>query len=287
MPVSLPNVTKYHEILGKYPTLDNLMEQFVPPTNVLKGFYLEDGDFAEWRAHPEKGFHKYVMVQSLARDVALPDADAFDTVKKEVKKGLEPDGRANVEGQQVLDNAASYLRKNYDSSAQLKIGETRIVGVPVDNDTTLSLLVLANYAMRTAQGTQGFPMVMSLNVFNIKGHVLFVFAYNGYATGADIDYVNAVATEFRQKLFALNGMQDEPVEQVSYSGAKPLPDANAAANSLLAGDDGAGTGSGLFRWLNIAIIGAAGVLLLIVLGAVFGNKGKLRDIILGRKDDIV
>ncbi|MBI1214873.1 MAG: hypothetical protein GC185_03525 [Alphaproteobacteria bacterium] len=286
--IALPKLEGFREIYGAYPTFDRLMLQFVPPTNSLQAFYISEDDFKALRTNPKQGFQNYMMVQTLAQDMRIRDESDFEELKSEVKSGLKGDNaQANKLAQQTLDNASDYLNEQYHKDAQLKMGEMRAIGTPTDDDNALSMLVLANYAVNMGQGTRGYPMVMSLNVLNVNGLPVFFFAYHSYKSPSDADLVSRVAALYRHRLFALNGIADAGGETVAApaaeeNGAAPVARQASGGKSFL--PDVASDGES-FKWLNMLIIGVAGIILLALLVTVFGGNKKLKEVIFGRKDE--
>lgn len=262
--IVLPQMADYREIFGEYPQLDALFRQFVPSTNTLQAVYLSRADIEALRKNPNGGFHDYIMVQSLTQDMVLRNADDFKVVKEQVKSGFKNTDDMSTLAQKELDTASAYMNKTYKTNTHLAIGQTRVAGIPVDDAQALSMTVLANYGYSTQQGKVGVPMVMSLNVINIDNRVLYLFVYNKYKSDDDIAAVTRTADAYRHALFALN--------------AAPASDAAAQAQDAPAsGHD--------FMWARRAIVIAAALALVFVFIGLTGMKGKLRDAVLGHKDD--
>ncbi len=205
-PVGLPEMGGFQELYGRSPDFDRLVEHFVPAGNKLLAVYLSDEDVRQLNAHPEGGLKRYILVETTGQDVRLGGPEDFQAVKDNFNKQA---GSGNLGDDKnvadAMDKVSGYMHDQFNVQAQLKIGETKYLGRILDTADSTAVLIVTNYGITTAKGTESHPVVAGLGVEALRSRVLMIFVYSDYRGQVDADFVSETTKRFFGLAEDMNG----------------------------------------------------------------------------------
>ena len=217
--LKLPHIEGFRELYGQSPAFDELISQFVPATNRVLAVYISEEDMQKMEADPESGFKRYILVQTLRQDVRIASDADFQSFREEYFRQLEDTSTfKDPKIDETFDKATAYLEKNYDSGAQVRLGEVRNLGPLADAINRVGIMLVSDYGLKTEEGTKSYPVAAATMALNLAGRIVFVYAYSSDFKGQeDIDYIKDVAWRYTEETFGINSLsadvsQYPPVE---------------------------------------------------------------------------
>ncbi len=204
--INLPHYGNFDEVTGRSAEFDTLMEQFVPATNRLLAVYIDKDDLNTIAKNPEAGFSKYIMVQTLKEGTVFSEPDSFAEMKEAFVKEMEALAPSEMpEVGNMMNSISDYVQKNYNANMSVKVGESRNLGKIVDTEDRIGFLTLTNYGVATAEGTKDYPVAGISIVQNVRGRLLFIYAYlSDYKNEQEIDWITKTGIAFADELARAN-----------------------------------------------------------------------------------
>lgn len=204
--ITLPAIEGFRELYGTNPEFDRVVEQFVPPDNLLLAVYVSETDLAAMNADASAGMKKYILVQTPKKAVRITGPEQFNAFKEDIANQIGSGAwQDDKMVRETFDNVSDYMRNQHSVTTELKIGETRFLGKFIDAPDAFGVMMLANYGVTTDAGAQNHPVVAGMSAVNVKSRVLLLFSYSDHQGEADINFVMRTARAYIDRLFALNG----------------------------------------------------------------------------------
>lgn len=201
-PIQLPLPYGFSEPTGGAPALRNLGETMTPATNRLLAMFVADTDMVRVKAGQQPSMERYFMVQTFrpAEESTLSPSD-FGEVQVMLRQQygeLFKNVTGSVQGE--LDNAARKLGKDLGAQdLKLKVGEVTPQEIFHDVPGQISLLALTVYQIQVADKTIEAPMVLGMSTLNLKGKLVYFYAYSRYRNAADLEWVKAQTREWLRR----------------------------------------------------------------------------------------
>jgi len=199
--LNIPSPAGFVRIDGKNKEWDGVMAKFVPATNRFLCTYGTEKDLADLQGgkFPDspQSFQLQTFKQSEKMTVSIKD---FEQAKTEIRN-LNIGKAMKKEAQNMLNKASSDLQKQTGQKIDLKVGETRQLGIFEETDTSIAFAAVMN--LGTGAGgdeAKNITMYMGGCTVVVKGKLLFMYSYAD-STQADaeewvkksvIDWKNAV-----------------------------------------------------------------------------------------------
>jgi len=208
--INLPQYGNFDEVTGRSVEFDALMQQFVPDTNRLLAVYIDKDDLDTIAENPQAGFRKYIMVQTLKQGIVINGDEDFAEMKNAFAKEMDALSFSDSpEVGNMLNNISDYVQKNYHTDMRMQVGESRNLGRIVDTADRVGFLTISNYGVASAEGVQDYPVAGVAIVQNVKGRLLFIYAYlSDYKNEQEIDWVKATGLAFADQVARANMSED-------------------------------------------------------------------------------
>lgn len=208
--INLPQFGNFDEVTGRSVEFDTLMQQFVPASNRLLAVYIDKDDLETISQNPQAGFRKYIMVQTLKKGTVFSGPDNFAEMKKAFTQEMEALAPSEVpEVGNMMNNISDYVQKNYNANMTVNVGESRNLGKIVDSEDRVGFLTLTNYGVATSEGTKDYPVAGISVVQNVKGRLLFIYAYlSDYKNQEEIEWIKTTGLAFADEVARANMSDD-------------------------------------------------------------------------------
>ncbi len=196
--LSIPLPQGFVRYDGINAAIDQVMQRFVAPSNRSLMVIASPLDAERAKAGQPKDLIRFMSLQT-ARAVENETATLrdFETLSAEVEKQFSPGG----EGAATLQKEASKITQNANLGLDLKLGETRMLGIYEKTKQSVDMGLL----MKTQVGNGPVEtMVAAASFLDVKGKVIFLYVYSDYHAQADADWTQAVVKSWRQSIIAAN-----------------------------------------------------------------------------------
>jgi hypothetical protein len=183
---------------GLNAAIDQVMQRFVPPSNRSLMVIATPLDAERAKANQPKDLNRFMSVQT-ARALENQKATLrdFESASAELEKQFVPGGQ----GAATVQSEANKLTKNANLGVDLKLGETRMLGVyeKTKQSMDMGLIMKAQVANGPVK-----TVVAAMSLVDVKGKFLFLYVYSDYHGQADADWTRTMAKSWREAIIAAN-----------------------------------------------------------------------------------
>lgn len=202
--LSIPAPPGFVRIDGKNKEWDAMMARFVPPSNRFLCTFGTPKDLSDLQAGKfptsPQSFQLQTFIKAEKMTVSIKD---FEQAKEEIRK-MNIGETMKTEAQNMVNKANSSIQKQTGVPVDLKIGETRQLGVFDETDTSISFAAVMNLGVSAANQSQNVTMFMAGCTVVVKGKILFLYSYAESTQPGAEEWVKKNVTDWKESILAAN-----------------------------------------------------------------------------------
>lgn len=203
--LTLPAIADFVEASTISPNVVKVMEGFVPQSNRLLAAYLSADDTALLAAGQEPSMNNYVMIQTVRSVESMTLSSAqFDEIKSYLKNNLSFDEGFSDQMQEKLDGEVDATQARNDFLHSLDMSKPTLVAFGDETDNSMAFTMMMDVQAQTDAGLRAYKMVYETVAMNAAGKVLYIYVYDKFGEGNEVDNVQAIGQSIKTGIISAN-----------------------------------------------------------------------------------